>query len=166
MRRTATNAVGLAAMLAVTLPLLAGCVGTSRLLHRSVAAKPPRTHAGAVYVARLSRLQASLAAAEARLPRRPRTPAQLARATALLAGAIGRLAAGLEAIAPPRSVAVLHRRLVAITRVYHGRLVSLARRAGRPADEVAAANALVRATAAASTGFTDTLAQIRAKLAS
>lgn len=155
-----------AAALALAVLLLAGCAGTSRLLHGPAAPKPPRTHKGAVYVQRLASAQASLTAAEARLPRRPQTPAQLARATALLAAAIGRLASRLQAIAPPRSVAVLHRRLVAITRAYHGQLVTLARRARDPAGEVAAANAMVRATDAASAGFTTTLAQIRRTLAS
>jgi hypothetical protein len=141
---------------------LGGCAGTSVLLHPP---PPPKTHAGAVYLAQLAAEQGQAVVAERAVPMRPHTPAQLARSIVLLAAAVRQEASGLEAIRPPQSVARLHRRLVAITTQYASRLLALARRARLPQLEVAAANDIARATDATSVGFTTTVHRIRIRLA-
>jgi hypothetical protein len=88
----------------------------------------------------------------------------LSRSIALLAGAIRGLAADLSAIRPPRAVAALHTRLIAIVRWYGSRLDRAAALAGRPGGELRAANALLNATTTASNGFTATVASINARL--
>jgi hypothetical protein len=142
--------------------LLAGCAGTSELLHRP---PPPKTHAGAIYLQRLGTLQGSLAAIERTVPRRPHTPAQLARSVSTLARAMGGLAAGLRGVKPPSPVRAPHIRLIAIARAYQRQLIALVPQLRDPVSEVSAADALARATEAASSAFAATSAEIRRRLA-
>jgi hypothetical protein len=156
-----------AAVLALLLScalLGSGCAGTSRLLGRSGPPKP-KTPAGATYLRQLSQEQAKLALAERRIPRQARTPAALAHSIDLIAGAIDRLRRGLDAIRPPKQVARLHARLVAVTSQYLGRLQDAARRAATPEGELGAADELSAATSTASSNFTATVGAITAKLA-
>ena len=143
--------------------LLSGCSGL-KLLHHGASGGRPRSHAAQQYLAQLSGEQARLAADERALPLHPKTPAALSRSIRALARAISSFATGLAAVTPPRAVATLHRRLVAVARRYRDPLLLLARQARRPASEIAAANELAADTSAASTGFTATIVKIHARL--
>jgi hypothetical protein len=114
----------------------------------------------ASYVDSLRTEQLKLAAAERRIPARPRTPAALSQSITLLASAIGRLGSDLGAIVPPAPVAALHARLVATVRAYAVQLAGAARTALRPGGELAAANALLSATNTASRAFSATVVEI------
>jgi hypothetical protein len=116
------------------------------------------------YLRALATEQRKLAAAERRIPRRPRTPAALARSIDLLRGAIARLAADLARIAPPRSVANLHQQLVAIARSYGARLASVERTARQRQRAGRAASLLVSATREASASFAATVERIQGQL--
>jgi hypothetical protein len=116
--------------------------------------------AALTYLAALSREQAKLAAAERKIPRRPRTPAGLAHSIQLLRVAIVRLGQDLQAISPPPDVASQHAQLVSIMRAYADRLGAAARTAGQPGAQLRAANMLISATTAASSAFSSTVNQI------
>jgi hypothetical protein len=120
--------------------------------------------AALAYLAALSREQAKLAAAERKIPRRPRTPAGLAQSIQLLRAAIVRLGGDLQAISPPASVASQHAQLVSIMRAYANQLNTAARTATTPRGQLRAANMLIGATAAASSRFSATVNQIRTAL--
>jgi hypothetical protein len=154
-----------AAAVLLAIVALAGCAGTSELLHHAAPPPPPKSHLGRIYLERLTAAQTQLTAAEGGIPRRPHTPVQLAHSISLLAGAMRGLAAGLTAIRPPSQVARLHRRLIAITVAYEQRLRRLGTQARSPTLEVAAANAMAAATDLASSSFTATSAAIRERLA-
>jgi hypothetical protein len=140
------------------LVLIAGCGGTSLLTGTESTNTQATTSSG--YLAALSAEQAKLASAERGIPRRPRTPAALAHAIALLHSAIQRLALDLAAIHPPASVTHLHERLVRLASSYASRLAHAARVAGRPGGELEAANELTAATNQAIRAFTTTTARI------
>jgi hypothetical protein len=148
--------------LAAALLGLAGCSSLRLLHHRS--SERPKSPADQIYLAKLSSEQARLAADERRLPLHPKTRGALVHSIRSLAGTIHHFAGGLAAITPPVPVAALHRRLVEIARRYAGQLAAIARRAGRPAAEIAAANALAADTSATSDAFTATFAKIQARL--
>lgn len=116
------------------------------------------------YLQELSGEQIKLAAAERRIPRRVSSPAALARAISMLAGAVQRLERDLAAITPPAPVRTLHARLVSISRAYALELRRAAHRARRPRDEPAAAQELSSATHSASGAFSGTVASITFKL--
>ena len=116
------------------------------------------------YLAALSREQAKLAAAERKIPRRPRTPAGLAHSIQLLRAAIVRLGHDLQAISPPAEVASQHAQLVSIMQTYADRLGAAARIARQPGAQVRAANMLISATTAASSAFSSTVSQISSAL--
>src|SRR6478672_8137002 len=116
------------------------------------------------YLAALSREQAKLAAAERKIPRRPRTPAGLAHSIQLLRAAIVRLGQDLQAISPPPQVASQHAQLVSIMRTYAERLAAAAGTAVKPGGQLRAANMLISATTAASTAFSSTVSQISSAL--
>ena len=120
--------------------------------------------AAVAYLAALSREQAKLAAAERKIPRRPRTPAGLARSIQLLRAAIVRLGGDLQAISPPSSVASQHAQLVSIMRAYADQLDTAARTATTPRGQLRAANMLISATTAASSAFSSTVSQISSAL--
>jgi hypothetical protein len=122
--------------------------------------------AALAYLAALSREQAKLAAAERKIPRRPRTPAGLAHSIQLLRAAIVRLGGDLQAISPPSSVASQHAQLVSIMRAYADQLDTAARTATTPRGQLRAANMLISATAAASSQFSSTVNQISSALRS
>jgi len=116
------------------------------------------------YLAALSREQAKLAAAERKIPRRPRTPAGLAHSIQLLRAAIVRLGHDLQAISPPPQVASQHAQLVSIMRTYAERLAAAAGTAVKPGGQLRAANMLISATTAASSAFSSTVRQISSAL--
>ena len=116
------------------------------------------------YLRALAAEQKKLAAAERHIPRRPRTPAALARSIGLLRTAIARLAADLARITPPKSVAQLHQQLVNIAGTYGARL-AIAERTARQRQQVArAAKLLVSATREASGAFGATVERIQGQL--
>jgi hypothetical protein len=115
-------------------------------------------------VAQLRAEEQNLAAAERRIPTNASTPRALARSTALLAGAVSRLATGLAAISPPATVVSEHARLVAVVRAYAGRLRAAAALARRPGRQVQASRLLVSATNRASGAFVATLSKIYSTL--
>lgn len=137
------------AVVSLAVALVAGCGGAS-------------TAGGDRYLRALAAEQQKLAAAEQRIPRSPGTPAAFAKSIGLLRGAIGRLAADLARIAPPRSVAKLHQQLVSIARSYAARLATVERTA-RP-HVARAASTLVAATRQTSAAFAGTVAQIQRHL--
>jgi hypothetical protein len=141
---------------------LAGC-SSLRLLDQGSGGRP-KSHADQIYLSKLSAEQSRLAADERRLPLHPRTPGALSHSIRALARTIDQFGNRLAAITPPGSVAPLHQRLVGVARRYAQQLATLAGRAGRPAQEVAAANALAADTNAASDEFTATFVQIHARL--
>jgi hypothetical protein len=160
---------------------LAGCGDSTRLFHSgstashtrstpTAAAPPAETATGpsrqSVYLAQLGAEQARLAAAEARIPTRPRTPAALGRSIDLLATAVGRLADGLARIRAPAAVASRHAQLVTIMRTYAATLGRAGRIAVLPGKEVQAGRLLISATDAASSAFTATIAAIDSTLGS
>jgi hypothetical protein len=116
------------------------------------------------YLAALSREQAKLAAAERKIPRRPRTPAGLAHSIQLLRAAIVRLGHDLQAISPPAEVASQHAQLVSIMQTYADRLAAAAGTAPKPRGQLRAANMLISATTAASSAFSSTVSQISSAL--
>jgi len=120
--------------------------------------------AALAYLAALSREQAKLAAAERKIPRRPRTPAGLAHSIQLLRAAIVRLRQDLQAISPPAQVASQHAQLVAIMGTYADRLAAAAGTAVKPGGQLRAANMLISATTAASSAFSSTVSQISSAL--
>ncbi|HET7050061.1 MAG TPA: hypothetical protein VFI54_17485 [Solirubrobacteraceae bacterium] len=120
--------------------------------------------AAVAYLAALSREQAKLAAAERKIPRRPRTPAGLARSIQLLRAAIVRLGHDLQAISPPVQVASQHAQLVSIMQTYADRLAAAAGTAVKPGGQLRAANMLISATTAASQAFSSTVSQISSAL--
>ena len=120
--------------------------------------------AALAYLAALSREQAKLAAAERKIPRRPRTPAGLAHSIGLLRVAIVRLGRDLQAISPPQAVASQHAQLVSIMRTYAARLDAAAGTATKPGGQLRAANMLISATTAASSAFSSTVGQISSAL--
>jgi len=140
---------------------LAGCGGQSLLTTSSGAGGPSRS----AYLAALASEQAKLAAAERRIPRRPRTPAALAQAVSLLRGAIARLGRDLAAIRPPAAVTALHAQLISIVRSYAARLARVERAAARRSGALPAAGALVSATRRASGAFSETIGRIDRALA-
>ncbi len=150
--------VRIAAVLAAG-ALLAGCGGGNSVPTGTQTSGPASPPAEA-YLAALSAAQAKLAAAERAIPRRPKTPKELAGAISLLQSAIGGLSHNLSSIHPPASVAGLHAQLVAIVRTYASRLGHAARVASRPSDELAAVNLLSTATAATTRDFAVTVAKI------
>jgi hypothetical protein len=162
-------------LLVIALAGLAGCGNASTLLHHS-AAKAPRStttttatrsqgpSAQSVYLAQLGEEQARLAAAEARIPTAPRTPAELGHSIELLTTAVRGLADGLAAIRPPPSVAGQHAHLVAIMRAYVVQLEQAARIAVQPRGEARAGSLLINATTQASQAFTATIAAIDSTL--
>jgi hypothetical protein len=161
-------------VVALGLPLIAGCAGPSRLRQISSSgssgssastASAPATPAGRAYLQRLAAEQAQLSQAEAAIPRHAPTPRALSHSIALLAAAIDRLAGGLSAIEPPHQVAGLHDRLVEVVRAYHRRLVAASSLARTREGELSAANALASATRAATRAFTSTYTAITARLA-
>ena len=149
-------------IIAASSALVTGCGGASSL----AGGVPPSTTAPAArgYLAELQSEQAKLAAAERSIPSHPRTPAALSQSIALLAAAIGRLAAGLAAIRPPPAVLAAHARLLKIVREYESRLTTAAREAARPGGELRAASLLLSATNSVSGAFTSTVSEIDAKL--
>jgi hypothetical protein len=120
--------------------------------------------AALAYLAALSREQARLAAAERKIPRRPRTPAGLAHSIGLLRVAIVRLGRDLQAISPPQAVAAQHAQLVSVMRTYADRLDAAAHTASKPGGQLRAAKMLISATAAASSAFSSTVGQISSAL--
>ncbi len=152
--------VRLAAMIAIAAgTVLAGC-GSTSLVGPQPPPNKPVAPAATRYLAALGAAQSNLAAAERAIPRRPRTPAALARAIGQLQAAITHLSADLAAIRPPVSVAALHVRLVRIVRLYAGRLGHAAQVAGRPEGELSAVGLLTSATEQATREFPATVEQI------
>jgi hypothetical protein len=149
---------------------LGGCGGTS-LLHGShsfsqtvTSRSASASHLQGDYLARLEQAQRKLAAAEARLPRRAKTPAALARAITLLRSAIDQLGHDLAALAPPPTVRGLHARLVDAVRRYAASLGTAARTARSAGGAAKAAAELVSATSVASRNFSSAIAQIDRRL--
>ena len=121
-------------LVAVSATALTGCARTTLLINHNEGSKtspasttgtsttgtPTTTTApspaAVAYLAALSREQAKLAAAERKIPRRPRTPAGLAHSIQLLRVAIVQLGQDLQAISPPPEVASQHAQLVSIMR--------------------------------------------------
>jgi hypothetical protein len=168
---------------AVSAAALTGCARTTLLIHHDESSKPSSTAttgtsttgtmtttttapspAAVAYLAALSREQARLAAAERRIPRRPRTPAGLAHSIKLLRAAIVRLRQDLQGISPPSQVASQHAQLVSIMRTYADRLGAAASTAVKPGGQLRAANMLISATTAASSAFSSTVSQISSAL--
>lgn len=150
-------------VVALGVTILAGGCSSLTLLHRGSGGRP-KSRTDQIYLAKLSAEQAALAVDERRLPLHPKTPAALAHSVRVVARTIDRFGGGLAAIVPPSSVATLHRRLVAIARLYARQLAAIARRAGRPSAEIAAANALAADTSAFGDAFTSTFVKIHARL--
>jgi hypothetical protein len=152
--------MGRVIVIAATGALLGSCVGCGH------AGSLPGAGGAAerAYLVRLSAEQAKLAAAERRLPTRPRTPAALSRSITLLGAAIRRLAEDLRAIHPPASVATLHLRLTSIVRGYSLQLIALAREARVPGREISASRALVAATDQASRAFAAISQEINSRI--
>ena len=166
-------------VVAVTATALTGCARTTLLINHDAGSQTTTTSttpgasttttsapspAAVAYLAALSQEQAKLAAAERRIPRRPRTPAGLAHSIQLLRAAIVRLGGDLQAISPPSSVASQHAQLVSIMRAYANQLDTAARTATTPRGRLRAANMLISGTAAASSQFSSTVNQIRTAL--
>lgn len=152
--------------LALSGAALTGCGGTSPA-HGGVTTAPAVTvsSSGAgSYLGGLRAAESSLAHAERAIPAHLATPAALARSIRLLAGAVGRLAAGLEALQPPAIVAGAHARLISIVRAYEARLTAAARAATKPGQEASTGAALLSATNAASSRFTTAVSQINGVL--
>ena len=162
---------------------LTGCARTTLLINHNETSKTSSTSttgtkstgtstttttapspAALAYLAALSREQAKLAAAESKIPRRPRTPAGLAHSIRLLRAAIVRLGQDLQAISPPAEVASQHAQLVSIMRTYADRLAAAAGTAVKPGGQLRAANMLISATTAASSAFSSTVSQISSAL--
>ena len=162
---------------------LTGCARTTLLINHNETSKASSTSttgtkstgtstttttapspAALAYLAALSREQAKLAAAERKIPRRPRTPAGLAHSIQLLRVAIVRLGQDLQAISPPAGVASQHAQLVSIMRTYADRLAAAAGTAVKPGGQLRAANMLISATTAASSAFSSTVSQISSAL--
>lgn len=162
---------------------LTGCARTTLLINHDEASKTSSTAttgtsttgtsstttttpspAALAYLAALSSEQAKLAAAERRIPRRPRTPAGLAHSIQLLRAAIVRLGQDLQAISPPAEVASQHAQLVSIMQTYAARLAAAAGTATKPGGQLRAANMLISATTAASSAFSSTVSQISSAL--
>jgi hypothetical protein len=166
-RRGAVGWTAFVIALALIGAAVAGCGGTSELTGGSPTTAPAvtiSTTGAAAYLSGLRTAQSGLARAEATIPANPRTPAALARSIRLLAGAVGRLAAGLEALHPPAIVEGAHRRLIAIVRSYEARLTAIARTAAKPGGRAVADTTLVSATETASRRFTAVVAQINGVL--
>ncbi len=150
---------------------LSACGGTALLSTTSHSSAPrpvdvqPALRTGSTYLEALNAEQAKLAGAERAIPHHVSSARALARAIALLHDAIARLGTNLSSLHPPRAVAPLHARLVAVARVYADRLGRAARAASRPGQELAAANLLTSATARASHDFTTIAARIADALA-
>jgi hypothetical protein len=167
-------------LIAVSGASLTGCARTTLLINRNTQTTATATTgtttgtpttttaspspAALAYLAALSSEQAKLAAAERKIPRRPRTPAALAHSIRLLRAAIVRLQQDLQAISPPSSVASQHAQLVSIMGAYADRLGAAARTAATPGGQLRAANMLISATATASSAFSSTVSQISSVL--
>jgi hypothetical protein len=174
-------------VVAVSAAALAGCARTTLLINHNEGSKPSSTStttttttgtlttgtlttttapspAAVAYLAALSREQAKLAAAERKIPRRPRTPAGLAHSIQLLRAAIVRLGHDLQAISPPAQVASQHAQLVSIMQTYADRLAAAGGTAVKPGGQLRAANMLISATTAASSAFSSTVSQISSAL--
>ncbi len=169
-------------LVAVSATALTGCARTTLLINHNEGSKtspasttgtsttgtPTTTTApspaAVAYLAALSREQAKLAAAERKIPRRPRTPAGLAHSIQLLRVAIVQLGQDLQAISPPPEVASQHAQLVSIMGAYADRLGAAARTARKPGAQLRAANMLISATTAASSAFSSTVNQISSAL--
>src|SRR5690242_17195847 len=172
---------------AVSAAALTGCARTTLFVHHDESSTTPPTSttttsttgtttttttttttapspAAVAYLAALGREQARLAAAERKIPRRPRTPAGLARSIRLLRAAIVQLGHDLQGISPPSEVASQHAQLVSIMRTYAARLDAAASTAVKPGGQLRAANMLISATTAASSAFSSTVSQISAAL--
>jgi hypothetical protein len=164
----------------VSATALTGCARTTLLINHDEGSKTSSTTgtsttgtpttatapstAAVAYLAALSREQAKLAAAERKIPRRPRTPAGLAHSIQLLRVAIVRLGQDLRAISPPPEVASQHAQLVSIMQTYADRLAVAAGTAVKPGGQLRAANMLISATTAASSAFSSTVCQISSAL--
>ena len=154
-------------VVAASAAALTGCARTTLLINHNDSSKTSSTSttgtstsgtstttttapspAALAYLAALSREQAKLAAAERKIPRRPRTPAGLAHSIRLLRAAIVRLGQDLQAISPPAQVASQHAQLVSIMRTYADRLAAAAGTAAKPGGQLRTANMLIRATTA------------------
>lgn len=150
---------------------LSSCGGTALLTTTSHVSAPPTLNvkpaaaAPNTYLAALNAAQAKLAGAERAIPHHVTSARGLAHAIGLLHDAIADLGTNLSSLHPPRSVAPLHARLVAVARVYADRLDRATRAASRPGQELAAANLLTTATAAASHDFSTIAARIDHALA-
>jgi hypothetical protein len=169
-------------LVAVSATALTGCARTTLLINHNEGSKtspasttgtsttgtPTTTTApspaAVAYLAALSREQAKLAAAERKIPRRPRTPAGLAHSIQLLRVAIVQLGQDLQAISPPPEVASQHAQLVSIMGAYADRLGAAARTARKPGAQLRAANMLISATTAASSAFSSTVNEISSAL--
>jgi hypothetical protein len=166
-------------LVAVSATALTGCARTTLLINHDDGSKTSPTTgtsttgtpttttpspAAMAYLAALSQEQAKLAAAERKIPRRPRTPAGLAHSIRLLRVAIVRLGQDLQAISPPPEVASQHAQLVSIMTTYADRLDAAARTAVKPGGQLRAANMLISATTAASSAFSSTVSQISSAL--
>jgi hypothetical protein len=170
-------------VVAASAAALTGCARTTLLINHNEASKTSSTSttgtaasgtstttttapspAALAYLAALSREQAKLAAAERKIPRRPRTPAGLAHSIQLLRAPIVRLGQDLQAISPPAEVASQHAQLVAIMRTYADRLAAAAGTAVKPGGQLRAAKMLISATTAASSAFSSTVSQISSAL--
>jgi hypothetical protein len=170
-------------VVAASAAALTGCARTTLLINHDESSKTSSTSttgtsatgtstttttapspAALAYLAALSREQAKLAAAERRIPRRPRTPAGLAHSIQLLRAAIVRLGQDLQAISPPPEVASQHAQLVSIMGTYTDRLAAAAGTAVKPGGQLRAANMLISATTAASSAFSSTVSQISSAL--
>jgi hypothetical protein len=166
-------------VVAASAAALTGCARTTLLINHNEGSKTSSTSttgtsttgtstttttapspAALAYLAALSREQAKLAAAERKIPRRPRTPAGLAHSIQLLRAAIVRLGHDLQAISPPAEVASQHAQLVSIMQTYADRLAAAAGTAPKPRGQLRAANMLISATTAASSAFSSTVSQI------
>jgi hypothetical protein len=141
-----------------------GCGGTSQLPGARSTSTPAVTAAADPYLSELNAEQAKLAAAERRIPTRPRTPAALSRSIGLLQAAIAQLGNDLETIRPPAAVASYHAQLVFTVNAYAAQLARVAATAARPDGELRAANMLLSSTNAASARFSATVAKIDAVL--
>lgn len=170
-------------VVAASAAALTGCARTTLLINHNETSKTSSTSttgtstsgtstttttapspAALAYLAALSREQAKLAAAERKIPRRPRTPAGLAHSIQLLRAPIVRLGQDLQAISPPAEVASQHAQLVAIMRTYADRLAAAAGTAVKPGGQLRAAKMLISATTAASSAFSSTVSQISSAL--
>jgi hypothetical protein len=152
--RLGVGVLACTAVLATVMLALTSCGSSTHVPHATAQA----------YLRKLSAEQNKLAAAERRIPRRASSPAALASAIALLAGAVHRLERDLAAIDPPKPVSSLHARLVSVAHDYAQQLGQAARSARRPGGELAAAQALTSATHTASSAFSRSVASITSKL--